>query len=312
MLRLSFIVPFYNVESYIEDCIRSLYNQDFPKVEYEVICVDDCSPDNSRSIIERLQKEYPTLKLVCHDINKKLGGARNTGLREASGKYIWFVDSDDFIEKNVLKKLISIAEYENLDILHFDYSNYPQENVSAKRIIPETSVMSGVEMLLGNTLMWDVDLITAWQKIYKRQFLMDNNLFFAENIMFEDNDFAIATLAYSQRVKHVNINAYFYRNNANSITRVKPTAEHLNYYFAVIYLLHDLHERFIREKKDIRLINLVVNFNKSNMHDIQNVYLQANENEKKAMYNIIKREVKEPLKLYMSKKLYYKIKLGLF
>ena len=64
MIRLSVIVPFYNVEKYIEQCIRSLYDQDIPKEEYEVICVDDCSPDGSRAIVERLQKEYPNLQLL--------------------------------------------------------------------------------------------------------------------------------------------------------------------------------------------------------------------------------------------------------
>ena len=112
MLRLSFIVPFYNVEPYIEECIRSLYNQDIPQEEYEVICVDDCSPDGSRAIVERLQKEYPTLKLLIHTENKRQGGARNTGMKVAQGIYIWFMDSDDYIKPNCLKDLLERAERE--------------------------------------------------------------------------------------------------------------------------------------------------------------------------------------------------------
>ena len=77
MLRLSIIVPFYNVEQYIEQCIRSLYNQDIPREEYEVICVDDCSRDKSSFIIKRLQKEYKTLQLIQLQQNIKQGGARN-------------------------------------------------------------------------------------------------------------------------------------------------------------------------------------------------------------------------------------------
>ena len=100
MIRLSFIVPFYNVEPYIEECVRSLYAQDIPQEEYEVICVDDCSPDGSRAIVERLQKEYPTLRLLIHTENKRQGGARNTGMRESNGKYVWFVDADDYIQPN--------------------------------------------------------------------------------------------------------------------------------------------------------------------------------------------------------------------
>ena len=77
MIRLSIIVPFYNVEAYIEQCIRSLYNQDIPIEEYEVICVDDCSQDGSRTIVEHLQKEYPTLHLLTTPQNLRQGGARN-------------------------------------------------------------------------------------------------------------------------------------------------------------------------------------------------------------------------------------------
>ena len=104
MLRLSFIVPFYNVELYIEECIHSLYAQDIPWEEYEVICVDDCSPDGSRAIVERLQSEYPTLKLLTTPENLRQGGARNIALNVAQGKYICFVDSDDYLDSNSVKK----------------------------------------------------------------------------------------------------------------------------------------------------------------------------------------------------------------
>ena len=103
MIRLSFIVPVYGVEKYIEECIRSLYNQDIPQSEYEVICVDDCSPDGSRAIVERLQTEYPTLHLICHAENKRQGGARNTGLREAKGQYI-----NTFVLKELINFFVSL------------------------------------------------------------------------------------------------------------------------------------------------------------------------------------------------------------
>ncbi len=120
-LRLSFIVPFYNVELYIEECIRSLYVQDIPWEEYEVICVDDCSLDGSRTIVERLQEEYPTLKLLTTPENLRQGGARNMGLDVAQGRYIWFVDSDDYICPNILDRLLNVIDTNSLDILQFDY-----------------------------------------------------------------------------------------------------------------------------------------------------------------------------------------------
>jgi len=110
MISLSFIVPFYNVEKYIGACLDSLYAQDISEEEYEVICVDDCSPDKSRDIVLKFQRKHDNLKLITHEENKCLGGARNTGINVAKGKYLWFVDSDDMIRPNCLKTLISLCE----------------------------------------------------------------------------------------------------------------------------------------------------------------------------------------------------------
>ena len=104
--RLSIIIPFYNVEQYIAQCLDSVYDQDIPENEYEVICVNDASPDASVDIVKRYQKEHSNLILIEHDRNKKLGAARNTGRKVAIGKYIWNVDSDDKIAPNCLNNLL--------------------------------------------------------------------------------------------------------------------------------------------------------------------------------------------------------------
>ena len=120
MLKLSIIVPMYNVEPYIEKCIRSLYRQDIPMTDYEVVCVDDCSPDKSAQIVDKLQTGYSTLQLIRHERNKKLGGARNTGIRAAKGKYLLFVDSDDMLKPNCLKQLIDEIDSQQDDYIHFN------------------------------------------------------------------------------------------------------------------------------------------------------------------------------------------------
>ena len=132
-LKLSIIVPVFNVEPYIEECICSLYRQDIPVSDYEVICVDDCSPDKSAQIVEKLQTEYPTLQLIRHERNKKLGGARNTGIRAAKGKYILFVDSDDMLVPNCLKQLIEAMESDDDEYIHFNYIKlYPDNSIGKK------------------------------------------------------------------------------------------------------------------------------------------------------------------------------------
>lgn len=218
MLRLSIIVPFYNVESYIEECIRSLYKQDIPLEEYEVICVDDCSPDSSRAIVEQLQKEYPTLRLICHDRNRKIGAVRNTGLIAAQGKYIWFVDSDDYIYSNVLCLILETIETNALDILQFDY-NREEKSIAKQWQLSE--IKSGEAYLFDHVLQdWFDKISGPWRQLFSRDFLKTNHLRYIEGVMYEDTDYMLHAFLLAERVQHISVNAYHYRVNNESVTRV--------------------------------------------------------------------------------------------
>ena len=216
MLRLSIIVPFYNVEPYIEECIHSLYNQDIPWGEYEVICVDDCSPDNSSSIVKRLQAEYPTLRLICHDRNRKQGGARNTGLETANGKYVWFVDSDDCICPNVLRLLLDSIENNALDILQFDYIRERESLAKTWQLIEKKS---GEMYLFDNVSRdWFDKISGPWRQLFSRDFLITNQLRYIEEAMYEDTDYMLHAFLLAEKVQHVSVDAYNYRVNNDSIT----------------------------------------------------------------------------------------------
>ena len=231
MIRLSIIVPFYNVEKYIEQCIRSLYDQDIPQEEYEVICVDDCSPDGSRAIVERLQKEYPNLQLLIHERNKKLGGARNTGLKVAKGEYIWFVDSDDYIIPNCLGKLLKEAEENEVDMLQFDYQTVVKDIVRPYPVsYDDDGIYSGVDFVVDEShARWFQRTPMAWLKLHKRRFLIENNLWFVENAMYEDTDLSLYMFILAKHVKHINLAPYCYRNNQEAVTKKKRTAETMMY-----------------------------------------------------------------------------------
>ena len=101
MKKLSIIIPVYNVENYVGKCLESCLNQDIPKNEYEIIVVNDGTKDNSVQVIEKYITPENNIRLI-HRKNGGLSAARNTGLKEAKGEYVWFVDSDDWIENNVL------------------------------------------------------------------------------------------------------------------------------------------------------------------------------------------------------------------
>lgn len=124
MCKLSCIVPVYNVEQYLRKCVCSLIHQDF--ADYEVILVDDGSTDDSGKICDELSESISDERLamsVIHQPNAGLSAARNSGIEKAKGRYVLFVDSDDYLEPNVLGALMAQVERERLDVLHFDYQN---------------------------------------------------------------------------------------------------------------------------------------------------------------------------------------------
>jgi len=218
-LRLSIIIPFYNVEKYIGECLDSVYNQDIPERDYEVICVNDCSPDNSRAIVVEYQQNHSNLVLIEHEKNKMLGAARNTGIRAARGKYVWFVDSDDYIEKNVLNTLLLTAETNDLEILQFNlirfslnYANFDDYGL----IHISTPVISGIEFLKIKLPFWKKPL-NAVSKIYEKSFFVKYNLFFPENVFYEDTYSALLGMISATRFKHNDKAIYHYRINPASI-----------------------------------------------------------------------------------------------
>lgn len=226
MVRLSIIVPFYNVEKYIEQCIRSLYSQDIPYEEYEVICVDDCSPDGSRAIVERLQKEFPTLLLLLPQ-NRCLGGARNIGLKSAKGHYIWYVDSDDYIEPNCLGRLLMAAEETHVDILHFDYYSLATSGQVCRKVEPYVEcIRNGIDFVLDESHeRWYSKCPVVWRRLHKREFLLENNLFFVEKMMYEDTDLSLYMFVITNRVRHIDMCPYIHRVNTESITHKRRTPQ---------------------------------------------------------------------------------------
>ncbi len=240
-IKLSVVIPFYNVEKYISECLDSVYAQDIPECEYEVICVDDCSPDNSRQIVFEYQKKHQNLTLIEHETNKMLGAARNTGLHAAQGKYVWFIDSDDYIKPHVFSNLLNLAESDNLEILYFNLLKISNEGVvlSEEFKNKETDVITGFKLLLS-----DVKFnISTCIKIFDKSFLISNNLFYPEGVYYEDVVHAYKSFLRCYRVKYISEFNYFYRFNESSILNKgltgKKMINHLRYNMDLITLFSD-------------------------------------------------------------------------
>lgn len=216
-MKLSIVIPFYNVEKYIAECLDSVYNQDIPEEEYEVICVNDCSPDKSRDIVLEYQKQHANLILVEHEVNKMLGAARNTGLRVAKGDYIWFIDSDDFIQDNSLSNLLGIIYSDNLEILQFNCYKHNSRDEKFQFFPLDTGVLTGIDYLGSNINNYWERIVTAWSKIYNRHLLLSNDLNFPEGVFFEDNLHTLKALLVCKRFRYIPEQVYYYRYNESSI-----------------------------------------------------------------------------------------------
>ena len=227
MVRLSIIIPFYNVEQYIAQCLDSVYNQDIPEDEYEVICVNDASPDNSREIVKEYQKKHKNLILVEHEVNRKLGAARNTGRRIARGMYIWNVDSDDMIVPNCLKEMLGTCEKYALDVYVFSLYKLKdgvQYERGSEPWMKSNSVYTGLTFWKQQVLKCQHEISPVWTQMYRRDYLDENNILSPEINMGEDVPYTYASILLAGRLMACNHPYYIYRDSSNSLTKIIKNA----------------------------------------------------------------------------------------
>lgn len=217
MLRLSVIIPAYNVEQFLPKCLDSILNQRYS--EYEVICVDDGSKDCTGAILTEYAGRYENLIVVSQE-NHGMSASRNVALRMAQGEYVMFVDSDDWLEEDSLPSLMNSVKGE--DIVGFQCRKYIEE--SSQYVEPLVNNISDVckgweyfnkERLLPR----DIHFVCIWQRIYRREFLMQNQLFFNEEVRrAEDDLFTTMAMWHAASVKVLPDRVYVYRVRPNSIT----------------------------------------------------------------------------------------------
>ncbi|MCQ2344357.1 MAG: glycosyltransferase [Paludibacteraceae bacterium] len=221
IIRLSIIIPFYNVEKYIAACLDSVVNQDIPLSEYEIICVNDASPDHSRDIVLEYMKRYSNIRLIEHEHNMKLGAARNTGRSIARGKYIWNVDSDDMIFPKCLKDILENCEKYDLDVLEMGYVNLFGKisgSISHSQIPRDKAIYSGPDYLEKFHIDKMHTICGIWRKVYKRSFLYENSIYSPPINMGEDEAFAIEVFGTAKRMSYLNKDCYIYRRTVTSLS----------------------------------------------------------------------------------------------
>ena len=219
MIRLSVIIPVFGVEKYISRCLDSIYSNNLPQDEYEVICVDDCSQDSSVHIIEQYQVTHPNLVLLHHSENKRQGGARNTGIRSAKGEYIIFVDADDFIPHYDLAGLLAYMGDNELDLL-LGAADIVSEGGFVKRWgnapNEESPIMTGPDLFTCEYI-HKVAFGVVWLGIYRHE-LVERVKPFVEKVPYEDADWTLQCAYLARRVQYKPVVIYHYFQNQHSTT----------------------------------------------------------------------------------------------
>ena len=209
MPKFSIIVPVYNVEEYIDDCLKSIKNQSFK--DYEVIVVNDGTKDNSMDIVKKYDVE------IINQENGGLSAARNTGVKKAKGDYLIFLDSDDYIEKDLLKKLNDSLE-DNPDIVRFQIKEVYQDK-KIKYEEESFNTTSGVEAF--NNIVKYHFIENAWCYAINRKYYLDNKFEFSKGTYHEDYGLIPLVIVKATKVKSISYIGYNYRQRENSIMSSK-------------------------------------------------------------------------------------------
>lgn len=211
MIKVSIIVPFYNVENYIEKCLQSLVNQTLEDVE--IILVNDGSQDGTKEIAKQFVEKYPNKIMYLEKENGGLSDARNYAIPYAKGEYIAFLDSDDYVEANMYEEMYNKAKEENLDYVECDFLwEYPDKSLESKG-----------KQYSNKKEMFIYTRVVAWNKLIKRKIVQENHLEFPRGYRYEDVEFFYKLLPLIHNYGIVQKPFIHYVQRENSISNVQNT-----------------------------------------------------------------------------------------
>ena len=240
--KVSIIIPVYNTEQYLKQCLDSIINQTYKDIE--IIVVNDNSTDSSYDIIKEYAEKDNRFVIVNLEEKKEQGNARNKGLEIAGGEYITFVDSDDWVRNDFIEILYKEIEKSNLDVVsasQYFYDNLQKKIIDIKTVSAKILNKRDIETLLIPKK--DFFIIPVWQKIYRKQFLYDNKIKF-KLCWHEDNIFLFETLIKTTKIRFTDDKIYFYR-----INREKSSMYERNKDFTLFNTFSELKKMLIENNK---------------------------------------------------------------
>lgn len=216
-MKLSIIVPIYNVEQYVLRCVQSIYQQGLSDDDFELILVNDGTQDNSFKRIESIISGHSNI-IVLEQSNQGLSAARNTGLSKASGDYLLFLDSDDLLVNNSLFRLLSIIEENEVDMIVAGFVKMDNHEISKFNGCYDSEfqieIKSSSDMFLHD---FNPSECYVWRTIYRKDFINENNLYFIPGLYFEDVPFTTECYLKAKKCVKTSLIFYVYRQRDNSI-----------------------------------------------------------------------------------------------
>ena len=262
MNKVSLIIPVYNVEKYIRQCLESVAAQTFKDIE--VIVIDNNSPDNSAQIIKEFTKKYSNFKMYKR-IGGGLGGARNEGIKHSSGEYLVFLDSDDYIKPNAIEELVKAVDENAADM-----AGCLTDLVDTQGRLVKSGFDNKMDFIIdaqkdGKKKMLQIvgNMACAWRKIIKRSVIVNNNIFFPENVPYEDVAFISTCAVLSNKYVQIPLSLWNYRYVPTSISNTKSELgpkSHFNNFDIMRTFLKEkgLYSSEIADEFEYRLLKMII------------------------------------------------------
>lgn len=232
-MKVSVIIPIYNAEKYLEECLESLVHQTMPADEIELLAVNDCSTDGSRAILERYALQYPQLHILQTEINSGAGGARNIGLAAAQGDYIGFVDSDDAVVPAMFEHLYQTAEAGDFDIVDSGIYYQSKDQAIVHTADEDTGVQTDEKrshnIVSGGYLVTRIFRRTLWEK---------SGLQFRKNAILEDMEILMHLTATAGRIGNLKEICYVYRDTAGSSSKERQPEKYQQHVLAAMQAVY--------------------------------------------------------------------------
>lgn len=251
-MKISVIIPVYNSSTYLRKCLDSVVNQTLKDIE--IIVINDGSTDDSKNIIEEYLCKYKNIIFIDQE-NKGIGKTRNIGIKKATGEYITFVDSDDYIKENMLEEYYKYAKKHNFDLVIGSYI----KKINNKEIIFENNKFKTENVKTTPQILYLIEY-GPWAKLYKREMLINNNIYFDEKRKYEDMPFVSKALLKSKLIGQITEPYYYYiiHNNSETTTMDKRVFDILD----ILKEIKDYYKReyYLRDELDYVIIDKITTY----------------------------------------------------